>query len=151
MFRSLPIIACSLALMLAPGSYAQEPSSFERVSGPPEFTGGDAPSSATAFALAHQEAVDFSRLHQPISTPIATVFPNPAQSFIVVSLVHPATEPLTISFVNMNGVVMLQDHFSAGFSRTAIDLSSLPSGYYSMQVQEQAKLPQATQILKSGD
>jgi hypothetical protein len=56
------------------------------------------------------------------------------------------TEPVTVSVINMNGVLVRSYEYAAGSGAFAIDVSSLPDGIYALQVQEYRKEAQSVQL-----
>lgn len=116
--------------------------------GPPNFTGGTVASPTETFATYTQEAT-MARRAAMQTVQIGQVYPNPATTYTRILLNGATTEPVTVSVVNYNGVMVQSFRYPAGSGRFDIDISSLPDGLYALQVQEQGKEPQSIQLSKS--
>jgi hypothetical protein len=135
----------------AGSSYAQETDNINNRYGPPTFTGGTVQTPAESFALYQQQTANLLRTTQPATTPISTVYPNPSANYTTVVLTANTTEPVTVSLINMNGVLMRSYEYSAGYGSFGIDVSNLPPGLYALQVQERGRQAQSIQFLKAED
>lgn len=82
-------------------------------------------------------------------TEAASVYPNPAISYTNVLLSEPAQQKVYIYIVNLNGQVQQSLAFDPGGNNYFIDVSSLPAGLYSMQVQESGKRPVSLKLSKA--
>lgn len=79
---------------------------------------------------------NYSRIVTLINSPeqnIIAISPNPAQNFI--QLNTNTTKPCTLRIFSMEGKLLLQQQLSAGNQQQSIDISKLPAGMYSLQMQ----------------
>lgn len=113
--------------------------------GPPTYTGGTVASPNETFALYHQSR---AMNRQIISAGILEVYPNPATSNTRIVLESAPAVLTTISIFNTNGVLEGRYEFAPGASRYDLDVSFLPVGIYSLQVQEKGKEAQSVQLSK---
>jgi hypothetical protein len=151
MNRILLSLFCSAAMAAAQSGLAQQTNNINNRYGPPTFTGGTVQTPSESFALYHQQTANLLRTTRPASTPIASVYPNPSPDMTTVVLTNNTLEPVTITLINMNGVLMRTYRYGAGYGSFSIDVSSLPNGMYALQVQERGRQPQSIQFLKAGD
>lgn len=121
---------------------AQENQNISNRYGPPTYTGGDVPSPNQRFAA-------YQRVYRTVQpTLINTVYPNPATSSANVVLGAYAESPVDVYIINMNGDIMQSYTFNGGGNQLGFDVSSLPNGLYSVQVQERGKSMQSIKLLK---
>ncbi len=110
--------------------------------GAPTFTGGTTQSTSEAFA-------DYTRTNRVQQiTAIDNVYPNPARISAGIVLSEIAVDPVSLYVVNLNGTVLSSYHYDGGSQRLNFDVSALPDGLYSIQVQEQGKSMQSIRLLK---
>jgi hypothetical protein len=147
MKRLVQWIGCAAVLFSASFVHAQEGTNINNRYGPPNYTGGTVVSPSESYALYYQATVK-SGSAQRRSPAILEVYPNPAASNTRIILDGIATEPVTVSVVNMNGVLVRSYEYIAGSSRFDIDVSSLPDGLYALQIQERGKEAQSVQLSK---
>lgn len=108
----------------------------------PAFTGGTTPTTSEAFA-------DYSRNNQvEQATTIESVFPNPATSTAGVMLEAAAVDKVKLYVVNLNGTILSTHQYNGGSQRLNFDVSSLPNGLYSIQVQEEGKSMESIKLFK---
>jgi hypothetical protein len=148
MKRILQYFAFSAAFLAAGTTYAQETDNINNRYGPPNFTGGTVETPSETFALYHQQTAALHRTYRINTVPIDVVYPNPASTYARIVLAGNTTEPVTVSVINMNGVLVRSYEYSAGAGRFDIDISSLPDGLYALQVQERGKEAQSIQLSK---
>ncbi len=149
MKRLIQWIGCALILGAAPAAYAQqEHRNVNNEFGPPNYTGGVVASPSETFATYTQEAANARRAVIQ-TTPILQVYPNPAHTYTRIFLNGSTTEPVSVSIINHNGVMVQGFNYPAGSGRFDIDISSLPDGLYALQVQEKGKEPQSIQLSKT--
>ena len=129
-------------------TYAQETDNINNRCGPPTYTGGTVPSASESYALYRQQLANQRSITQPFTMAILTVYPNPANTNTRIILEDNTTQPVTVSVINMNGVLISSYEYGAGSNRFDIDVSSLPDGIYALQVQERGKTPQSIQLSK---
>ncbi len=146
--KRLLLYASALALLTVSAS-AQETQNINNRYGPPNFTGGTTGSPSESYAVYQQQAAAFNRTYQRNTAPILEVFPNPTATYTRIILSQSTTEPVTVSVVNLNGVLVRSYKYSAGSGRFDIDVSSLPNGIYALQVQERGKEAQSVQLSKT--
>ena len=139
----------AFAAMLGGSAYAQETDNFNNRYGPPNFTGGTVQSPSENYALYRQQSANLNAATQAYTTAIYSVYPNPAYTYTRILLADNTTQPVTVSVVNMNGVLVRSYEYSAGSGRFDIDISSLPDGLYALQVQERGKQAQSIQLAKT--
>jgi hypothetical protein len=132
---------------MAASAGAQETNNINNRYGPPTYTGGTVASPNENYALYHQASVNRLKIHRQ-SAAILEVYPNPTATYTRVVLEAYATEPVTLSIISMNGVIVRSYEYSAGTGRFDIDVSALPEGIYALQVQEQGKEAQSVQLSK---
>jgi hypothetical protein len=137
------------ALLTAGSAYAQETDNINNRYGPPNFTGGTVASPSETFALYTQQTAALHRTYRSATVPILEMYPNPTATYTRIVLSGATTEPVTVSVVNMNGVLVRSYEYSAGSGRFDIDVSSLAPGLYAVQVQERGKEAQSVQLSKS--
>jgi hypothetical protein len=126
----------TIAALLSTGSaYAQETDNINNRYGPPNFTGGTVASPSETFALYNQQTSALHRTYRSTTVPILEMYPNPTATYTRILLSGATTEPVTVSVVNMNGVLVRSYEYSAGSGRFDIDVSSLAPGIYAVQVQ----------------
>ena len=148
MKRILQLIGCAAGLMMTTSASAQqEHRNINNQYGPPNYTGGTVASPSETFALYNQTVANRSKIYRR-SPAILEMYPNPAATYTRVVLDAYTTEPVTLSIVNMNGVLVRSYEYSAGASRFDIDVSSLPDGIYALQIQERGKEAQSVQLSK---
>ncbi len=149
MKRLIQWIGCAAVLGLATVASAQEGySNVNNQFGPPTYTGGTVASPNEVYAdytweMSRAQRANLQTAH------IDQVYPNPATTYTRILLTGATTEPVTVSIINYNGVVVQSFLYPAGSGRFDIDISSLPDGLYALQVQEQGKEPQSIQLSKS--
>lgn len=148
MKRLLQYIGCAALLAMSYSANAQETDNINNRYGPPNYTGGTTPTTAESFAIYQQQTANTRRTYQRSSAPILEVYPNPTTTYTRIILAENTTEPVTVSVVNMNGVLVRSYEYSAGAGRFDIDVSSLPDGLYALQVQERGKTAQSIQLVK---
>jgi len=137
-----------MTLLAAYRTSAQEFDNVSNKYGPPNYTGGTVMTPAENYALYNQANVD-ARAKQINTAAISNVYPNPSFNFTQVFLDEVTTEPVTVSIVNLNGVLVQSIEYPAGASKFYVDVSGIPVGHYALQVQERGKLPQAIQLQKA--
>jgi hypothetical protein len=149
MKRMLQWIGCALVMGLATAANAQdEHRNINNQFGPPNYTGGTVASPNETYASYTREMV-MARKTALQTVQINQVYPNPAATYTRIFLNGNTTEPVTVSIINYNGVMVQSFSYPAGSGRFDIDVSSLPDGLYALQVQEQGKEPQSIQLSKS--
>ena len=131
------LVACSFA------AQSQENQNVNNQYGPPNFTGGTVNTTSESYAVYEQD-----QLNEVRATDIASVYPNPAQSASLVSLVETASNPVTLYVVNLNGTILRSYRYNGGSNRLPFDVGALPDGVYSIQVQERGKTMQSIELLK---
>jgi hypothetical protein len=127
---------------------AQETDNINNRYGPPTYTGGTVATPSESFAIYQQQTANQRRVNQRATVPIMEVYPNPTATYTRIFLMDNTTEPVTVSVINMNGVVVRSYEYSAGSGRFDIDISSLADGIYALQVQEKGKTAQSVQLFK---
>jgi hypothetical protein len=132
-----------IALISAFNARAQEGQNINNRYGPPNYTGGTVNSPSQYYAAYQQQ-----RRQVQEATLVASVFPNPANSTASVVLGDMAISPVELYVVNMNGAIMQSHAYNAGGNRLDFDVSNLPNGLYSIQVQERGKSMQCIKLLK---
>ena len=142
------LYTAALALLSFSAS-AQETDNINNRYGPPNFTGGSVPSPSETYAVYQQQRANLSRTTQRNTAPILEVFPNPTATYTRIVLAESTTEPVTVSVINLNGVLVRSYQYSAGSGRFDIDVSSLPDGLYALQVQERGKEAHSVQLSKT--
>jgi hypothetical protein len=140
---SLALLSCSLTAV------AQETDNINNRYGPPTYTGGTVMSPSETYSLYRQQRANVQTIVQPVTVAIADVYPNPAATYTRIILEQNTTQPVTVSVINMNGVLVRSYEYSSGSGRFNIDVSSLPDGIYSLQVQERGKKAQSVQLSKT--
>lgn len=147
------MIQCLLtaAMLMAGAAYAQETDNINNRYGPPTYTGGTVASPSESYALYRQQLANERSYTQPYTAAIVDVYPNPTATYTRILLAENTTEPVTVSVINMNGVLVRSYTYSAGSGRFDIDISSLPEGLYALQVQERGKQAQSIQLSKVRD
>ena len=148
MKRMLRYSALILLMFSAMQLSAQEYDNINNRYGPPTYTGGTVASSSENFALYHQALVN-ARRTAPATAVISTVYPNPALTYTRIELGGYTTEPVTVSLINLNGVVLRSYEYPVGSRVFDLDVSFLPDGIYALQVQERGKEAQSIQLAKS--
>ncbi len=149
MKRLIQWIGCVAIMGLAPAAYAQqEHRNVNNQFGPPNYTGGTVASPSETFATYTRDAA-VSRKAVMQTVAIGQVYPNPAATYTRVFLNGATTEPVSVSIINYNGVMVQSFNYPAGSGRFDIDISSLPDGLYALQVQERGKEPQSIQLSKA--
>lgn len=113
--------------------------------GPPTYTGGTVASPNETFALYQHSRAAYPQI---MSAGIQLVYPNPATSNTRIVLESTPVVPTTLSIYNTNGVLQGTYKLSPGAARFDLDVSFLPAGIYSLQVQEQGKEAQSVQLSK---
>ena len=139
-------IGCTALLFSTMGADAQVDNINNRY-GPPTYTGGTVESANENFALYHQQRAN-ERIMQPVGIAILEMYPNPATNYTRIVLDGLSTEEVTLSVINMNGIIVRSYEYGAGSGRFDIDVSALPAGIYAMQVQERGKEAQSIQLSK---
>lgn len=148
MKKALQWIGCAALLFAAGGLHAQEVDNINNRYGPPNYTGGSVASPSENYALYHQATVNARAINR-FTVGILEVYPNPTATYTRIILNGPTTEPVTVSVINMNGVLVRSYEYGAGSGRFDIDVSSLPDGLYALQVQERGKEAQSVQLSKN--
>ncbi|MCU0433996.1 MAG: T9SS type A sorting domain-containing protein [Bacteroidia bacterium] len=69
-----------------------------------------------------------------------TLYPNPGNGLVTVSLPQENQSGAAISVINAQGELVFATQAAAGVQRNTIDLSTLPRGMYMVQVQQQDQL-----------
>lgn len=113
--------------------------------GPPTYTGGTVASPNETFALYNQAR---ATNRQIIPAGILSVYPNPATANTRIQLDSAPAAQTTLAVYNTNGVLVGRYLFNPGSSRFDLDVSFLPTGIYSLQVQEKGKEAQSVQLSK---
>lgn len=148
MKRLLQWMGCAVILGMATAANAQqEHRNINNQFGPPNYTGGTVASPNETFATYTREAT-MARRAAMQTVQINQVYPNPTANYTRIFLTGATTEPVTVSIINYNGVLVQSFAYPAGSGRFDIDVSSLPDGLYALQVQEQGKEPQSIQLSK---
>lgn len=137
------MLCCSTA------AFAQETDNINNRYGPPTYTGGTVATPSESYAIYQQQTANLRRVSQSGTVPIMEVYPNPTATYTRIFLTDNTTEPVTVSVINMNGVIVRSYEYSAGSGRFDIDVSSLPDGVYALQVQERGKTAQSVQLSKT--
>ena len=148
MKRNILYIASAILLLTAGRLNAQGYDNINNRYGPPNYTGGTVASPSESFALYHQARVN-ARAFVPVTAAIVTVYPNPALTYTRIVLSENTTEQVTVSIINMNGVIVRGYQYPVGSRVFDLDVSSLPDGLYALQVQERGKEAQSIQLAKS--
>ncbi len=140
-----------IAMLLTFNAAAQETDNINNRYGPPNYTGGTTPTTSESFAAYQQHNANLSRTYQRTTAPILEVYPNPTATYTRIILSDVTTQPVTVSVVNLNGVLVRSYQYGAGAGRFDIDVSSLPEGLYALQIQERGKEAQSVQLSKVRD
>jgi hypothetical protein len=140
-----------LCMAAAVATHSQETDNINNRYGPPTYTGGTVASPSEIFSIYQQQYANYRAVTQRTTTAIVTVYPNPTATYTSIILAENTTEPVTVSLINMNGVLVRSYTYSAGSARFDIDISSLPDGIYALQVQERGKQAQSIQLSKVRD
>ncbi len=148
MKRLIQWIGCSALLLTAVGAGAQEHQNINNRYGPPNYTGGTVASPSETFAVYNQQSADARAVYRN-TVSILEVYPNPTATYARITLDGNTSEPVTVSVINMNGVLVRSYEYAAGSGRFDIDVSSIPDGLYALQVQERGKEAQSVQLSKS--
>ena len=64
-----------------------------------------------------------------------TIYPNPAKNVVNIDFPYSNTEPTNLSFYDLTGKLILNKRFIGVYNYENIDISSLSSGYYIIQLQ----------------
>lgn len=137
-----------MIMALATSAGAQEEHrNVSNAYGPPNYTGGMVASPTETYASYTREA-SMARRASRQTVQISQVYPNPAATYTRIFLSGATTEPVMVSIINYNGVLVQSFRYPAGAGRFDIDVSSLPDGLYALQVQEEGKEPQSIQLSK---
>lgn len=149
MKRLIQLIGCAVVMAMATNASAQEEHrNINNQYGPPNYTGGTVASPNETFANYTRDYAD-ARRSTPNTIAISQVYPNPAATYTRILMNGATTEPVTVSIINYNGVMVQSFRYPAGSGRFDIDISSLPDGLYALQVQENGKEPQSIQLSKT--
>ena len=132
----------ALALISYPAQAQSEVNAY----GPPRYTGGTIQSPNETFALYHHNLQ--SSVREYSSPAIQTVYPNPATVVTKIVLDRVPVTTTTISVFNTNGVLVKSNRFDPGTVSFDLDVSNLPQGIYSIQIQEEGKEAQSVQLSK---
>ena len=102
---------------------------------------------------------DMTVSKQPITTAVQNVannttndllvYPNPAISNTHIVLASVATNTVSVDVVDMNGRVTNSYEFGVGSQDLNIDMSTLPTGLYSVRVAQQGQTPHNLKVLKT--
>lgn len=138
-------------LTLSYAATAQEYDNINNRYGPPNYTGGTVASPSETYAVYRQQTANQRSITQRYTAAILEVYPNPTPTYTRVTLAENTTQPVTVSIINMNGVLVRSYEYSAGSGRFDIDVSSLPDGLYALQVRERGKEAQSVQLSKIRD
>src|SRR4051812_28025147 len=149
MKQLLRYIGCAVTLLFSTAAYAQETDNINNRYGPPNYTGGTVATPSETYAVYQQQTANLRRTMERSTVPIMEVYPNPTATYTRIFLTDNTTEPVTVSVINMNGVVVRSYEYSAGSGRFDIDISGLPDGVYALQVQERGKTAQSVQLAKT--
>jgi hypothetical protein len=114
--------------------------------GPPRYTGGTVESPSETIALWQHNLQN--SVKENSSPEIFQVYPNPATSTTRVVLESVPVSKTRIAIFNTNGVLVGSYQFAPGSARFDIDVSFLPTGIYSLQIQEEGKEAQSVQLSK---
>jgi hypothetical protein len=82
----------------------------------------------------------------PQRTEVFSMYPNPARGFTNVLLTDIPQDKVYVHVVNLNGQIMQSRTFDPGANNLHLDMSTLPAGLYSIQVQERGKAVQALKV-----
>jgi hypothetical protein len=76
-----------------------------------------------------------------------SVFPNPAVSYVNITLASPATAGMSIRLINMSGQMVLNQQVSAGTSGTiTLPVQSVTRGMYVVNIIASGALQQSTKL-----
>ena len=64
-----------------------------------------------------------------------TIYPNPAKNLVNIDFPYSNAEPTNLSFYDLTGKLILNKRFNGVYNYENIDISSLSSGYYIIQLQ----------------
>ena len=142
--KSLLLSGLFVVALLRPfGAAAQETDNINNRFGPPNYTGGLAPTPSERFAYAQVAYRQEYSLNA-----IETAYPNPTRANVAVVLAQTTSTPVDIYIVNLNGVIQKTYTYAAGNRSYGIDMGDLTSGLYSIQVQERGRAMQRINVLK---
>jgi hypothetical protein len=148
MKRLIQYFACAAMLTMSLAASAQETDNINNRYGPPTYTGGTVATPSETFAVYQQQTANYRSVYQRNTAAIVTVYPNPSATYTRIVLAENTTQPVTVSVITLNGVLVRSYEYSAGSGRFDIDISSLPEGIYALQVQERGKTAQSIQLSK---
>lgn len=138
--QSIGIVALALI------SYTVQAQMATNEYGAPKFTGGTVASPNESFAIYHHNLQ--SSVKEVYSPGIREVYPNPATISTRIVLESVPARPTTLSVFNTSGVLVGSYQFTPGTSWFDLDVSYLPQGIYSLQIQEDGKEAQSVQLSK---